>query len=362
VLVLHSSIELYGSDRMLLAVLATLPDSCRAEVWLPDDVPFAADGLPAALTEMGVTWRVRPVPVLRRRYLTPRGLVRLVPRLVGLGRALRRERPDVLYIATSAMLLAAPIARLVGIRSMLLHAQEIWSGVEGRILAALARPVRRAVCISRSVQESLTGPVGRRSTVIENAVPDSETAPVPRDAVGGPVEYVVASRWNAWKGYETLLRAWDAGDPPGRLTILGGPPPIGESVDVPRLVSELRHPESVRIAGEVPSVRPFLDEADVMIVPSDLPEPFGLVAIEAFCRARPVIGSDGGGLADIVDDSTGWRFPLRDAAALRAALDGVSRPAAVERGRRAREAYEERYSPRRFTAEFRTVWSELLTR
>src|SRR4051794_28075558 len=347
---------------MLLAVLATMPDDCRAEVWLPDDVPFAADGLPAALTELGVAWHVRPVPVLRRRYLTPRGLVRLLPRLAGLRRALRRERPDVLYLATSAMLLAAPVARLAGVRSLLLHAQEIWSGVEGRILALLARPVRRVVCISRSVQESLTGPARRRSTVIENAVPDSAPAPVARDAAAGPVEYVVASRWNAWKGYETLLRAWDAGDPPGRLTILGGAPPVGESVDVPRLVGELRHPETVRIAGEVPSVRPYLDDADVMIVPSDLPEPFGLVAIEAFCRARPVIASDGGGLADIVDETTGWRFPLKDALALRGVLDSVSRSDALERGRQARVVYEQRYSPRRFAEEFRSEWAELLGR
>lgn len=360
VLFLHSSIELYGSDRMLLAVLGTLPEGTRADVWLPDDVPFDEHGLPAALTELGVAWSVRPVPVLRRRYLTPRGMTRLLPRLVRLRRALRADRPDAVYLSTSAMLLAAPVARLAGVRRIVLHAQEIWSGAEARILAVLAIPVTRALCISRSVRASLRGAVRRRARVIENAVPDSDEPPTDRTAAAGPVEFVVASRWNAWKGYETLLRAWDAGDPPGRLTILGGPPPVGESVDVAAAVARLSHPSSVRIVGEVATVRPYLDMADVMIVPSDQPEPFGLVAIEAFCRARPVVASDGGGLADIVDDSSGWRFPLRDSGALRRVLDRVSRPAALERGRRARMVYEERYSPRRFADQLRAEWAELL--
>ncbi|BDZ45931.1 glycosyltransferase family 4 protein [Naasia aerilata] len=360
VLVLHSSIELYGSDRMLLAVLATLPEDCHVEVWLPDDVPFVAEGLPAALTALGVEWSVQPVPVLRRRYLTPRGLLSLVPRLVRLRSALRQARPDVLYIATSAMLLAAPVAWLAGIRAMLLHVQEIWTGVEGRILAALAGPVRQAVCISRPVQEALPASLRRRSRVIENAVPDSSSPWVDRSTATGPLEFLVASRWNAWKGYETLLRAWSSGATPGRLTVLGGIPPLGESVDVRELIRDLELGDSVRVVGEVDSVHPYLDAADVMIVPSDRPEPFGLVAIEAFCRARPVIASDGGGLADIVDSSTGWRFPLRDAAALRTVLESVDRAAVTEKGRRAREVYEERYSPQRFAAEFGGVWTELL--
>ncbi|WP_210509038.1 glycosyltransferase family 4 protein [Naasia sp. SYSU D00057] len=360
ILVLHSSIELYGSDRMLLTVLRTLPPGVRAEVWLPDDVPFVADGLPAALTELGVDWSVRPLPVLRRRYLSPRGLLQLLPRIAALRAELRRSRPDALYVATSAMLLAAPVARRAGVPGILLHAQEIWSGFEGRLLSALAASVTTTVCISRAVQESLGGRVRAHSIVIDNAVPDSPDAPASPADEDRPLEFVVASRWNAWKGYETLLRAWDQGEPPGRLTVLGGKPPVGAGVDVPALVQGLTHPESVRVVGEVESVRPYLDSADVMVVPSDQPEPFGLVAIEAFSRARPVIASDGGGLADIVGSSTGWRFPLRDPDALRAVLDSVSRDAVVERGACARAVYEEKYSPQRFAEQFRSVWAALL--
>ncbi|THG30801.1 glycosyltransferase family 4 protein [Naasia lichenicola] len=355
---LHSSIELYGSDRMLLNVIDTLPEGWTAEVWLPDDVPFLADGLPAELTARGVDWTVRALPVLRRRYLRPLPLIGMLSRAAALRGQLRRARPDMVYVATSALLLAAPVARLAGFQRTVLHAQEIWAGTEGRILAALARSVSDVVCISEPVRVSLSAPVRRRARVIANAVPDSAEPIVDRSEVDGPLRYVVASRWNAWKGHETLLNAWRAAGEPGHLTILGGPPPIGAAVDVPALVRDLGIGGSVTIGGEVASVRPYLDDVDVMIVPSDQPEPFGLVAIEAFCRSRPVIGSDGGGLADIVGDGeTGWLYPLRDVSALAAVLSSVGRDDALERGRNAREAYLHRYAPSRYAAEFASVWA-----
>ena len=66
--------------------------------------------------------------------------------------------------------------------------------------------------------------------------------------------------------------------------------------------------------GQVPSV-PYADSA-VVVVPS-LGEGFGMVALEAMERGRPVVASDVGGLPEIVvDGETGLVVPSGDADAL----------------------------------------------
>src|SRR5262249_14385256 len=77
---------------------------------------------------------------------------------------------------------------------------------------------------------------------------------------------------------------------------------------------------------------PFLDRyellgvlpaCDLVALPSfydGLPN----VALEAAALGIPLLASDAGGLADLVDDTIGWRFPAGDEDAWRAALVEVA--------------------------------------
>jgi glycosyltransferase involved in cell wall biosynthesis len=354
---IHSSDELYGADRILLDLFAALEPSerDRAEFWLPTDVPHGGNSLCSQLEEVGATVRHVAVPILRRAYRTPRAVVGLAWRSVGTLRRLRAARPDLVYLTTSATYVCAPLARLVGTRRVVGHKQEIWSASEGRVLALLARACHRLIAISGPVRDNLPPSLRQRAVVVLNATPDppSHTSLAGRD---GPLTYMVASRWNAWKGHRTLLAAWDRLDEPGTLVVLGGRPPSGESVDVVALAETLRTPDSVSIVGEVAEIGPLIEAADVVVVPSDDPEPFGLVAIEAFARARPVIGSDAGGLADIISDGVdGWTFRPRDVAALTAILRRLDRDEVAAAGERARATYEARFTAARYATEWRAA-------
>ena len=185
--------------------------------------------------------------------------------------------------------------------------------------------------------------------VIPNCVDDLGAAgtPAPAGSHGGPLRYVVASRWNTWKGHRTLIRAWETASSPGTLTVLGGPPPLGESVDVVDLVQRtVTERSSVQIAGEVADVRAAVGAADVLVLPSDEPEPFGLVVIEAFSLGRPVIASRAGGPLEIIDDGvTGWFYELGDADDLARVLASMDAAVVEAAGRHAREAYERRFAP-----------------
>jgi glycosyltransferase involved in cell wall biosynthesis len=141
---------------------------------------------------------------------------------------------------------------------------------------------------------------------------------------------------------------------PGTWSVLGGPPLSGESVDVTALVAGLDDPGSVSVVGEVADSSTAYEEADVVIVPSDKPEPFGLIAIEAFARGRPVIASAAGGLLEIVTPGgDGWFFPPKDAAALAELLSSLTRDDVRTAAVAARRTFDERFTAKRFAEGWR---------
>ncbi len=400
VVFVHSSNEMFGADRVLLQVVDSLARHPEFDpvVWLPDDVTEAADSIGARLRERGVPIRVLPLPILRRAYISPRGLPGLAQRTAALWARLLRERPAVVYCATSAALLAAPAARLAGVRVVAMHQQEIWSASERRLLGMLAHSCSHIVAISSAARGSLGSRLRARTRTIHNAVADAARRPTTGDGAdrvetveshelveshdrvethelvdsheragtaetGPALEFLMAGRWNSRKGHGTLLDAWNRCDPPpGHLTIVGSPPEIGASVDVHALVRGLRSPHTVSVVGQVDDISPWIESADVMLVPSDEPEGLGLVAIEAFSRSTAVIGSDDGGLREIVTSGeNGVLVPPRDPIALARVLSTVDREVARHWGEHGRRTFEQRFSLDRFEAAFDLFWAEVAT-
>ena len=130
-------------------------------MWLPADVEPGAHPLSADLSARAVAWKRVDLPVLRRAYMNPRGAIGLLRSGVTLWRALRRSRPDIVWIANSACLPGAPIAAAARVHHRVVHVQERWSGSEARVLRLLARwaPTRHR---DRSVGRSCDGGSIRR--------------------------------------------------------------------------------------------------------------------------------------------------------------------------------------------------------
>ncbi len=349
ILFVHSSDEMYGADRMLLEFIAALPDQERQAVlvWLPTDVPHGANPLCAELARRGIAYEHVDLPILRRRYLNPSGLAGMAARWRDARRRLRALDPQWLVAATSAVL---PLVVGLGRRTnmpVVLHMQEIWDDREARVLGAMAHRVDHVVAISDSSLESLPGRLRERASVVPNGTPaPGEVAPL--DEHSGELVFIVASRWNAWKGHEVLLKAWELAEAPGRLVILGGPPSLGQAVDVPGMVQRNRYRDTITVLGEVTDAGRQIEAADVMIVPSTNPEPFGLVTIESFARGRPVIATAAGGSGEIVTPGTGWLVPPGDAQALAEVLRGLTRAQVEQAGAHAQRRFEAQYSTHAF--------------
>jgi glycosyltransferase involved in cell wall biosynthesis len=117
------------------------------------------------------------------------------------------------------------------------------------------------------------------------------------------------------KGHSVLFDAFERArrELPGLTLDLAGEGP---------LEPELRRkaPDGVSFLGRVAPIGPALERHAVVVVAS-LGEGFGMAALEAQERGRPVICSDVGGLPEIVaGDETGLVVPAGDAAALANAI------------------------------------------
>ena len=114
--------------------------------------------------------------------------------------------------------------------------------------------------------------------------------------------------------------------------------------------------------GRVAPVAPVLERAEVVVVPS-FGEGFGMVALEAMERGRPVIASDVGGLPEIVDDGrTGLLVPPGDVEALAGAIvelaSDPARAAAMGAAGRARALDE--FSQERCTERIEALYGAAL--
>ncbi|MBN2370512.1 MAG: N-acetyl-alpha-D-glucosaminyl L-malate synthase BshA [Vicinamibacteria bacterium] len=98
-------------------------------------------------------------------------------------------------------------------------------------------------------------------------------------------------------------------DVPSVLLMVGDGP---ERASAQALARRLGVADRVRFLGRQDAVEEFTGKADLYLLPSEL-ESFGLSALEAMACGVPVIGSDAGGLPEVVvNGETGFLVPVGD--------------------------------------------------
>jgi glycosyltransferase involved in cell wall biosynthesis len=137
-----------------------------------------------------------------------------------------------------------------------------------------------------------------------------------RRAAGPLVAGTVRQLWPIY-GLDRLLEAFARlPDPDTRLVLIGEG---GERDALARKAVGLGVAARVDLAGWVPHDRlpSALRELDVFVMPSLVPEAFGVAAVEAAATGLPVIASATGGLPEVVvDGETGYLVPPGDIGAL----------------------------------------------
>lgn len=343
ILYLHSSDDLYGSDRALLSLLRHLdPQRFHPRVVLPADGAFPGP-LSHALTQIGIRNEHLAMPILRRRYASPAGLSVIAWRALWARRTLRihtkKEPPDLIHSNTSAVLAGALSANSLGIPHIW-HSRELVQRpqIVRKLLAWLIHHRSTGViAVSQAVADHLLADqphLASRLAVIPDAVdtrrfsPDTPPAGwrqawgVAKDAtlVG------VIGRLSWWKGQDFFLRAFASASrhaPALRALIIGEPLPA----DQQRLAALQAQAQRLGIAdkvlwpGYLDDIPAVMAALDVLVLPSVRPEPFGLVVIEAMASGKPVIATaHGGPVESIASGETGLLVSPHDPAEMAEAL------------------------------------------
>jgi glycosyltransferase involved in cell wall biosynthesis len=357
-----------GSDQALVGMLRSLPpEEYACHVAVPAEPPLRAE-----LEATGATVHVVPM----RRISTSHGLGSWAGYAAGwpvatgrLTRLARHLRADVVHTNSLHSWYGWAVAAAAR-RPHVWSAREIvaQSGAALRVERSLARHSALVIAASHAVAAQLDA----RNVVVlhENADPDvfhASRAGAFRARIGVPDDAPVvafAGRIDTWKGIDVLLDGWpqvkDARSS-AHLVVAGGA--VDGKADVFAGLEARAHAlTDVHWLGARDDVGDLYADADVVAVPSTLPEPYGLSAVEALASGVPVVASDSGGLPEIVaaaHDHAGTLVAPGDAVALADALVGVlDRAGPTSSARRAARRPLREPEPDRYAELFRSVLSD----
>ena len=158
------------------------------------------------------------------------------------------------------------------------------------------------------------------------------------DGAGGYAIYV--GRLSAEKGIDTLLDAWSRIE---RLPLKI----VGDGPQADLVRSACERMSHVEWLGELPhaEVLDLIGGAAMLVMPSRWYETFGRTIIEAYAKGTPVVASELGAMADLVEpDVTGMLFAPGDASQLADCVRSLMDRDLASIRRNARAAYEEKFT------------------
>jgi glycosyltransferase involved in cell wall biosynthesis len=330
----HQGFELYGSDRAFVETVRLLRarhPGARIDVVLPRTGPIVA-----ALEVLDVDVVVEPLWILRRRDLPRLATLGLLQLPLAVARALRRiRRSDLVYVNTCVVTDYLVAAGLCPGRTVL-HLHEIPQGAVLRVLRALVRWSRAdLVYNSRATEAAFASAATGPARVVYNRIADPGS-PAGADYDGDrPLRLLMLGRISRIKGQEVLVEALRLLPEAVRtrvvLRIVGSAfEDRAREETLAATIADAGLDTQVTLLPFTADPEAHFRWADVVAVPSRLPESLGRVAIEAMAHGRPPIVSDIGGLPEVVENGVaGWVVPPDDPRALSRALAGiVTRPAA----------------------------------
>ena len=385
ILFVHGSDEMYGSDLILLTIVRGLKsEGWNVRVVLPTDIAYRGE-LSAQLESLGIPVDRMQLAVLRRKYLTIGGTLKLMANYListaKLMRIIRTEEVDLVHSHTISVLSGAAAARLTG-RPHIWHISEIVT--RPRLLAkALTRFVpplsTRIVAISSAVQDFVADgreSVRKRIVVIPNGMDPTRfgigggRARVRQElGLGDGLVVGMVGRVGLWKGQEVLVDAATIvvkSHPGVRFLLVGGVHDDQQQhfAALRSQVSKNQLGNSVVVSDFRPDVAEVMDAIDIFVQPSVQPEPFGMTVLEAMSARLPVIASNHGGSTEIIiEGETGFLTPARDAPALAGRINELIEAPDRRRtmGQAGRHRVEAEYSLPGFHAAYRKLYLEAAT-
>jgi len=319
------------------AVSDLIAGSCETIAFAPDFVENPIEPLTRPLERRDLD-APRPLRALRGVG----NVFRMGKSMTSLSRLARRGEFDLIYCnGTTADFAGAALGMLTGTPVLwhvrYTHVPDAVAPAHARLAAS--RTVRRIVCVSRAAAKLFLH-CPEKVAVVHNGVDTRALSPevVRRglareelDLPDGAFVFGAHGRVLARKGFLEMIRAarlardamTEAEKARVFFVIVGDTPEdiggdhLAECKDLAR---ELGLERSFRFTGFRSDVRPYVRDFDVSVVPSIYEDPLPRAVIESMALGVPVIGTNVGGVGEMISSGGGCLVPPRDERALADAM------------------------------------------
>lgn len=334
ILLLHSSSDLYGASKIFLQTTQILKEqghTCHVVVSVNGPLvdKLKQDNIPVTVINLGI---------IRRKYFTPLGILNRINKWYKandlLNKYIQQNGIELVYANTTAVLLGAYVANKNKIKHVW-HVHEIIEKPKFLFLAIqwiMKRYTLSIICVSKAVQDhwSKNNPsLLAKMQVIYNGI-----APVEKSSEANfrtkyqiPGEAIVigmAGRVHYWKGQQyflqiaqQLLNRSTANNQtkPLYFIITGDAFPGYEYLvdEINEFINENKLIEHVFYTGFEEKMDKFYSSIDLLILPSQLPDPLPTVVLEAMQYGISVVATaQGGALEMIAENETGIFIPINN--------------------------------------------------
>ncbi len=304
-----------GAERSLLELITTLSGELDALLACPDG------DLRARAEHAGI--RTIPIEPLELGFAATGQALRraggqLVRAAMAVRSAARRERVNVVHAASTRAGLAAVIAAASGAPRPVVDVRDVVpAGTKGLLVRGVLRAGARGLVFNSEYTRRCFGATRpARALVAYPPVRLDDLLALPAARVGrsqaAPVLGVVG-QITPWKGQDDAIRILALvrqRHPKARLRITGSVVFDGNSVSFDNeafarslrpLAQQLGVADAVEFAGQSDDLAQVFSSLDVLLVPS-WAEPFGRVVAESMAACVPVVATDVGGPAELIED------------------------------------------------------------
>lgn len=349
-LFINPTADLYGVSGVLLEIISHLPrERYEPIVILPNEGPLKYE-----LAKLNAACFIIPTTIIRRNAIKGSGAIKhlflFLPNIIRLTRFIRRHHINLVHTNASVIVDGAFAARLSGLP----HVWHIHEIIEDEFpkLWGLYQPVMtklsvKVICVSKIVAKQFASiskiaviPNGINFDHFNTKQDLSNCNNLLGKAKSEDIHIGVVGRISPRKGHEYLLNAYvrlitNTKDDTSHLFIIGdtfqGYEPFWQSLKAK--VAALGLSDRVTFTGFIEGKANLYSLLDIVVVPSILPEGFGLVILEAMASHRPVIATAIGGPLEIIQPNiSGILVPPNDSQALADALTNlIQNPSERER-------------------------------
>lgn len=305
VLFVHSSSELYGSDRSLLNIVKNINKSeFQVFVILPCQGPL----VDAMKQIPNVTVEIFEVAVLRRKNLSVKGGIEYAKEFAASHRYLKKyikeHKIDIVDTNTAVVFPAAIVAKHTGIKSVWHIREIIKSNLENRVISFVMQRYSDLIVANSKATAKALKVSQDKVRVVYNAVEEKTGV---NQKKHDQLTVGMAGRINRWKGQKLFVDMAESVHQkcPDVIFKIAGDAYTGEEYlkkDLQQYIDEKGLHDCVLVLGQVNDMPTFYAELDLFVLPSVQPEPFGLVVIEAMEYGIPVVATNHGGPVEIVSD------------------------------------------------------------